>query len=86
MNKAYNTVKIHKLTLTNIPNIIIKFIANYSVKKDKHVLNTTAHFQTLNKSSLEYRKVEFCLKHYLTFIPDIPLPQKMHESQHMPMT
>ena len=33
MNKAFDTVNIHKLihklTLTNIPNIIIKFIANY---------------------------------------------------------
>ena len=33
MSKAFDTVNIHKiihkLTLTNIPNIIIKFIANY---------------------------------------------------------
>ena len=28
-SKAFNTVNIHKLTLTNILNIIIKFIANY---------------------------------------------------------
>ena len=29
MNKAFDTVNICKLTLTNILNIIIKFIANY---------------------------------------------------------
>ena len=29
MSKVFDTVNIHKLTLTNIPNIIIKFIANY---------------------------------------------------------
>ena len=29
MSKAFDTVKVHKLILTNIPNIIIKFIANY---------------------------------------------------------
>ena len=29
MSKAYVTLKIHKLMLTNILNIIIKFIANY---------------------------------------------------------
>ena len=29
MSKAFDTVNIHKLTLANIPNIIIKFKANY---------------------------------------------------------
>ena len=29
MCKAFDTVNIHKLTLTNIPNIIFKFKANY---------------------------------------------------------
>ena len=29
MNKAFDTVNKHKLTLTNIPSIIIKFKANY---------------------------------------------------------
>ena len=29
MSKAFDTVNIHKFTLTNIPNTIIKFIASY---------------------------------------------------------
>ena len=49
--KVLDTVKIHKLKLTNIPNIIIKFIAN---------INKMAHSQNSNKSTLVYHKVEFC--------------------------
>ena len=29
MGEVFDTVNIHKLTLANIPSIIIKFIANY---------------------------------------------------------
>ena len=55
MRKAFDIVNIHKiiqrLTPTNIPNIIIKFIAY------KDAFNTMAHSQNSNKSTLEYHKV-----------------------------
>ena len=48
-------------------------------KDDKHALNTMVHSQNSNKSTLKYNKVEFCLRHYLTFTPLRFISQKMYE-------
>ena len=85
ISKVFDTLNIHKLTITNIPNIIIKFVANY-IKGDKHALNTMAHSK-LKRINTGVTPVEFCLQHYSTFTPLIfHYPQKTYKSQHMLMT
>ena len=70
MSKVFGAVNIHKLSLTNIPNIviIIKFIANY-IKGRKACTQYNGTLSKLKKSTLEYPKVEFYVQNYLTFTP-----------------
>ena len=86
MSKAFDTVNIHKLTLANIPNIIIKFKANY-IKGRQACTQYNGKLSKLKRIKLEYHKVEFCLQHYSTFTPlTFHSLQKMYKSQHMLMT
>ena len=52
------------------------------LKDHKHVLNTTAHSQNTNKSTLKYYKKEFSLQYYLIFIPLTFHSTKTYKSQH----
>ena len=84
MSKAFDTINIHKLTLTNIPNIIIKFIADKRMTRMTSMHST--HWHSF-KTQMEYHKVEFCLQHYSTFtLLTLHSVQKMYKSQHMVMT
>ena len=86
MSKTFDTVNIHKLTLTNIPNIIIKFIANYT-KGQQACTQYNSTLSKLKRINTKYHKVEFCLQHYSTFTPlTFHLLQKTYKSQHMLIT
>ena len=72
MSKAFDTINIHtlirKLLQTNIPDTIIKFIANYIKGRKAY---TTYKNHTSNKVNLKlaFHKVASFLPHYLTFTP-----------------
>ena len=53
-----------KLTQTNVLNVINKLI-KYYIKS----INRTIRSQNSNELTLEYDKVKFCLRHYLTSTP-----------------
>ena len=67
MSWAFDTVNIHKLILTNIPNIFIKFIANYTKRQACTQYNGT--LSKLKQINTEYHKMEFYPQHYYTFTP-----------------
>ena len=64
MSKAFDTVNLHKLKLTNILNINIEFMANY-IKERQPCAQYNITPQT--NQHRDYHKVEFCLQHYCTF-------------------
>ena len=56
ISKAFDTVNIHKLTLTNIPNpIIIKFLANYVKERQActQYNDTLSKLKQINKGVLQ---------------------------------
>ena len=76
MSKAFDTVNIHKLTLTNIANIITKFIASYKKKTTSmhsiqwHTLKT----QRINTGVQQGGVLSPIL--FNIYPSDIPLPPK----------
>ena len=88
MSKVFDTVNIHKLTLTNIPNIIIKFMANYSYIKGQQACaqynGTLSKLKQINTGVPQHEILSPTLLNIHT--SDIPLLQKMCTSQHMLMT
>ena len=86
MSKAFDTINIHKLTLTNTLNIIITFIAN-CIHGLQACTQYNGTFLNLNEITLEYHKVEFCLQHYSTYTSLIFYSsQKKYKLRHMLMT
>ena len=90
ISKIFNTVNIqtlvHKLTLTNIPNIIIFFTANY-VKGRQACTQCNGTLLKLKRinTGVPQGEVQFPTL-FNTYTSDIPLPQKTNKSQHMLMT
>ena len=89
VSKAFDTVNIHKLihklTLTNIPNIIITFIANY-IKGQQAYTQYNGTLSKLKTNQHLSHKVEFYLQRYSTFtLLTFHFPQKTYKSQHMLM-
>ena len=79
MSKVFDTVNIHKLihklTLTNIPNIIIKFIANYIKAQACTQYNgTLSKLKQINTEVLQGGVLSPTL--FNIYISDIPLPPK----------
>ena len=76
MSKAFDTVNIHKLTLTNIPNIIIKFIENY-IKGQQACAqynHTLSKFKRTSTGLLQGAALSPTL--FNIYTSDIPLPRK----------
>ena len=69
MSKAFDTMNIHtliiKLLQTNIPGIIIKFIANYI--KGRKVYTTYRNHTSRRYFKLSFHKAASVHPHYLTF-------------------
>ena len=90
MSKAFDTVNmhkvIHKLTLTKISNIIIKFIVNY-IKGQQACTQyngTLIKSKQINTGVPQGRVLSQTL--FQIYISEIPLPQNTYKSQHMLMT
>ena len=86
MSKAFDTVNINKLTLTNIPNIIIKFIANYIKGRQACTQydGTILKLKRINTRISQGGVLPPNLFNIYTF--DILIPQKTYKSQHMLIT
>ena len=86
MSRVFDTVSIHKLTLTNIPNIIIKFIANYIKGRQActQYNGTLSKLKKINTEGPQGGVLSPTL--FNIYTSDIPLPQKTYKSQHMLMT
>ena len=87
MSKEFDTVNInkliHKVLLTNIPNIIIKFIANY-IKRQQVC---TQYNDTLSKlKQINTRVPQGGVLSPILFIiytTDIPIPPKRHKNHNI---
>ena len=71
MSKVFDTVNIHKLTLANIPNIIMKFIANH-IKEQQDCPQYNGTLPKLKRINIKV--LSPTLFNIYTF--DIPLPLK----------
>ena len=75
MSKAIDTLKthrlIHKLTLTNVPNIIFEFILNYI--KGQRALNTNGTLSKLKPINTGVPPKEFRLQPCSTYATDIKI-------------
>ena len=85
VSKAFDTVNmhklIHKLTLTNIPNIIIKYKANY-IKGRQTCTQYNGTLSKLKQINTGVPQGGFLSPTLFNiFTSDIPLPQKTYKSQ-----
>ena len=76
MSKAFDIVNIHKLTLTNIPNTIIKFIANYIKGRQActQYNGTLSKLKQINTGITQGGVLSPTL--FNIYTSDIPLPSK----------
>ena len=76
MSKAFDKVNIHKLTLTNIPNIIIKFKANYIKGRQActQYNGTLSKLKRINTGVPQGEVLSPTL--FNNYTSDIPLPPK----------
>ena len=86
MSKAFDTVNIHKLTLTSIPNIIIKSIVNNTKGRQActQFNGTVSKPKQINIGVPQDGVLSLTL--FNTFTSDISAPQKTYKLQFMPMT
>ena len=86
MSRVFDTVNIYKLTLTNTPNIIIKFIANYIKGRQActQYNGTLSKLKPTNTGVSQNGVLSPTL--FNIYTSDILLPQKTYKSQHMLMT
>ena len=85
MSRVFDTVNIYKLTLTNTPNIIIKFIANYIKGRQActQYNGTPSKLKPTNTGVSQNGVLSPTL--FNIYTSDIPLPQKTYKSQHTSM-
>ena len=76
MSKAFYTVNIHKLTLTNIPNIIIKSKANYIKGRQAWTQYNGTHSKLKRNNTVVPQGGVLSPTLFNTYTSDIPLPPK----------